>query len=133
VSYVPAVALSGRAEKKGFIVLTYAFFTAFPVAVLLGRTFPALAAAFVVGGLREVGEPARKAYIVDAAPEEARGRVVGLYYALRGFSVAGAAAIGGVLWSVRPSLTFLVAAALGLLGTVGAAIFLPRAAAQDRC
>lgn len=133
VSYVPAVALSGRAEKKSFIVLTYAFFTAFPLAVLLGRTFPALAAAFVVGGLREIGEPARKAYIVDAAPEAARGRVVGLYYALRGFSVAGAAAIGGVLWSVRPSLTFLAAAALGVLGTVGAAIFLPRAAAQDHC
>jgi len=133
VSYVPAVALSGRAEKKSFIVLTYVFFTAFPLAVLLGRSFPALAVAFVVGGLREIGEPARKAYIVDAAPEEARGRVVGLYYAFRGFSVAGAAAIGGVLWSVRPELTFLVAACLGVLGTLGAAIFLPRAAAQDRC
>ncbi len=133
VSYAPAVALASRAEKKSFIVLTYVFFTAFPLAVYLGRSFPALAAAFVIGGLREVGEPARKAFIVDASPEEARGRVVGLYYALRGFSVAGAAAIGGVLWSVRPALTFLVAAILGGLGTLGAALFLPRAAPDERC
>jgi MFS family permease len=133
VSYAPAVALASRAEKKSFIVLTYVFFTAFPLAVLLGRSFSALAAAFVVGGLREVGEPARKAFIVDASPPEARGRVVGLYYALRGFSVAGAAAIGGLLWSVRPALTFLVATSLGVLGTLGAALFLPRAAALKRC
>lgn len=133
VSYAPAVALAGRAEKKSFIILTYVFFTAFPLAVLLSRTFGALALAFAIGGLREIGEPARKAFIVDAAPEEARGRVVGLYYALRGFSVAGAAAVGGVLWSVRPSLTFLVAAVLGALGTLGAALFLPRAAPPERC
>ena len=132
LSYAPAVALAARTEKKSFIVLTYAFFTLFPLAVLLARSFPALAAAFVVGGLREIGEPARKAYIVAAAPEEARGRVVGLYYAIRGFSVAGAAALGGVLWSVRPSLTFLAAALLGGLGTLGTAIFLPRAAPEER-
>jgi MFS family permease len=133
VSYAPAVALAGRAEKKGFIVLTYAFFTAFPLAVLFSRSFGALAVAFAIGGLREIGEPSRKAFIVDAAPAEARGRVVGLYYALRGFSVAGAAVVGGVLWSIRPELTFLVAALLGALGTIGAALFLPRAAAPDRC
>ena len=133
VSYAPALALAGRAEKKSFIVLTYLFFTAFPLAVFLGRTFPALAAAFVVGGLREIGEPARKAYIVDAAPEEVRGRVVGLYYSIRGFSVAGAAGIGGLLWSVRPALTFLVAALLGGLGTLGAALFLPRRPSSDDC
>jgi MFS family permease len=133
VSYAPAVALAGGAEKKSFIVLTYVFFTAYPLAVFLSRSFPALAAAFVVGGLREIGEPARKAYIVDAAPEEARGRVVGLYYAFRGFSVAGAAAVGGLLWSVHPALTFLVAALLGALGTLGAALFLPATAPADRC
>jgi MFS family permease len=133
VSYAPAVALAGRAEKKSFIVLTYAFFTAFPLAVLLSRSFGALAVAFAIGGLREIGEPARKAFIVDASPAASRGRVVGLYYALRGFSVAGAAAVGGLLWSIQPELTFLVATALGLLGTIGAALFLPvaRAAAKD--
>jgi MFS family permease len=125
VSYVPAAFLAERAEKKGFILLTYAFFTLYPLAVLFSRTFLQLAGAFAVGGLREIGEPARKAFIVDASDPGKRGRTVGLYYAIRGFSVAGAAAVGGWLWTVRPSLTFLAAAALGVAGTAACAIFLP--------
>ena len=124
VSYFPAAALAERAEKKTFVVLTYVFFSLFPLAVVFSRSFGALAAAFVVGGLREIGEPARKALIVDLSDPGARGRTVGLYYAIRGFSVAGAAAIGGALWTVRPALTFIVAAALGLFGTAWAAVFL---------
>jgi MFS family permease len=125
LSYLPAAALAERAHKKGFIVLTYVFFTLFPLAVLLAHSFAALAAAFAIGGLREIGEPARKAFIVDCAEPSARGRTVGTYYAIRGFSVAGAAAVGGVLWSLRPELTFLVAALLGAAGTVACAVALP--------
>jgi MFS family permease len=125
LSYVPAAALAERAEKKRFVVLTYLFFTLFPVAVLLSRSFVPLVLAYVVGGLREIGEPARKALIVDLADPLCRGRTVGLYYSIRGFAVAGAAAIGGALWTVRPELTFEVAAVLGMLGTLFAAAFLP--------
>ena len=124
VSYFPAAALAGRAEKKSFVVLTYVFFSLFPLAVVLSHSFVALAAAFVLGGLREIGEPARKALIVDLSDPGARGRTVGLYYTIRGFSVAGAAAVGGALWTVRPALTFVVATALGLFGTAWAARYL---------
>jgi len=123
-SYLPAAALAGKAEKKPFVLATYVFFSLFPLAVVFSRSFPALLAAYVVGGLREVGEPARKALIVDLSDPAARGRAVGLYYAIRGFAVAGAAAIGGALWTVRPSLTFLVASGLGFLGTAWTALFL---------
>jgi Na+/melibiose symporter-like transporter len=132
LSYVPAVALAARAEKKWFIVLTYAFFTLFPLAVLASRSFGSLAAAFVIGGLREIGEPARKAFIVDSSRPEARGRAAGLYYSVRGFAVAGAAGIGGLLWTIRPSLTFLVAAVLGAAGTLSCALFLPSARESRR-
>ena len=124
-SYVPAATLAGRAEKKPFVLMTYVFFTAFPLAVLASASFAHLLAAYAIGGLREIGEPARKALIVDLADPAARGRTVGLYYGIRGFAVAGAAAVGGLLWTIRPSLTFLAAAALGAAGTVWAAIFLP--------
>ncbi len=124
-SYVPAATLAGRAEKKPFVLLTYVFFTAFPLAVLASTSFAHLVAAFAIGGLREIGEPARKALIVDHADPAARGRTVGLYYGIRGFAVAGAAAVGGLLWTIRPSLTFLAAAALGAAGTLWAALFLP--------
>ena len=124
-SYLPGAALSGRTEKKPFVLLTYGFFTLFPLAVVASRSFGHLLIAYAIGGLREIGEPARKALIVDFADPGARGRTVGLYYAIRGFSVAGAAAIGGVLWTFRPEWTFLTAAALGLAGTLWAAVFLP--------
>ncbi len=126
-SYIPAAALAGRAEKKPFVLMTYVFFTLYPLAVLASRSFGLLLVAYAIGGLREIGEPARKALILDLADPEARGRTVGLYYAARGFAVAGAAAIGGALWTIRPSLTFLAAAALGVAGTLWAAWKLPSA------
>jgi hypothetical protein len=61
---------------------------------------------------------------VDLSDPNARGRTVGLYYAIRGFAVAGAAAVGGALWTVRPQLTFFVASALGFAGTAWTALFL---------
>ena len=128
VSYLPALALAERAEKKPFVVLTYVFFTLFPVAVVLSRSFTHLLFAYAIGGLREVGEPARKALIVDLAEPRLRGRSVGLYYGIRGFAVAGAAAIGGALWTIDPALTFIVAAGLGTFGTLWAAAFLPSGA-----
>lgn len=127
LSYAPAAALAERSGKKSFVVLTFAFFTLFPLAVVLSRTFLSLLGAFVVGGLREIGEPARKALIVDLAAPAARGRTVGFYYSVRGFTVAGAAGIGGALWTIRPELTFLAAAFLGAAGTVWAAWHLPPA------
>jgi MFS family permease len=130
-SYLPAAVLAGRTEKKPFVVLTYAFFTIYPLAVLASRSFLHLAAASVVGGLREIGEPARKALIVDLSDPRARGRTVGTYYAIRGFTVAGAAAIGGGLWTIRPAWTFLAAGALGVAGTAWAAAFLPSAASRE--
>jgi MFS family permease len=130
-SYVPAAALAGRTEKKPFVVLTYVFFTAYPLTLLAARSFAGLAAAAAIGGLREIGEPARKALIVDLADPAARGRTVGIYYAWRGFTVAGASAIGGALWTIRPAWTFLAAAALGAVGTLWAAFFLPGTAEKE--
>ena len=130
LSYFPAAALSEHVEKKPFVIATFLFFTLFPIAVVFSKSFTHLLGAYVIGGLREVGEPARKALILDLAGPAARGRTVGLYYAIRGFAVAGAAAVGGALWTIRPSLTFHVAALLGLAGTAWAAIGLPARAGE---
>ena len=107
------------------MLLTYVFFTLYPLAVVASGSFAQLLGASVIGGLREIGEPSRKALIVDLSDPLARGRTVGLYYTLRGFAVAGAAAVGGALWTIRPPLTFWAAGALGVVGTLWAARFLP--------
>jgi MFS family permease len=131
LSYVPAAALAGRLEKRPFVIATFLFFTLFPIAVALSRTFPQLLGAYAIGGLREIGEPARKALIVDFAALGASGKTVGLYYAIRGFTVAGAAAMGGALWTIRPALTFFAAAVLGVCGTLWAALTLPKQPLQS--
>jgi hypothetical protein len=74
--------------------------------------------AFVVAGLRELGEPARKAMIVDAAPEEARAQTVGAYYLARSVLILPAGVIGGLLWARQVQEPFWLAAAIGAVGVV---------------
>jgi MFS family permease len=117
VCYLPAAQLAASIGRTPLIVATFAAFAAFPLAVAAASSFSGLVAAFVVGGLRELGEPARKALIVDLAHPEARARSVGLYYLIRGLAITPAATVGGLLWQRSHALPFLVAGAVGLLGT----------------
>jgi MFS family permease len=115
--YIPAARLADRVGRKPLVVATFLAFSLFPVAVILAHGFATLLLAFVVGGLREIGEPARKALIVDLAQPHLRARSVGLYYLLRSLAITPAALVGGLLWTVAPALPFLLAGAIGLLGT----------------
>jgi hypothetical protein len=72
----------------------------------------------VIGGLREIGEPSRKALIVDLAEPHLRARSVGLYYLVRSLSITPAAFVGGVLWKLAPEVPFITAGVIGLVGTI---------------
>ncbi|HEV8580189.1 MAG TPA: MFS transporter [Thermoanaerobaculia bacterium] len=114
--YIPIARLSDRLNRKPFVLLTFAFFALFPLALATAHGTAWLTAAFVVAGLRETGEPARKALIVDLAAAGARGRAVGLYYLLRGLAVFPAPLMGGWLWTLDRRLPFYVAFAVGVAG-----------------
>ncbi|MDQ3667772.1 MAG: MFS transporter [Acidobacteriota bacterium] len=116
--YVPAGKIAGRVGRKPFVVMTFVCFALFPLAVVAAQSFALLIVAFVIGGLREIGEPARKAMIVDFAREDMRARSIGLYYLVRGLSITPAAVIGGFLWKITPEVPFMIATAIGLLGTL---------------
>ncbi len=116
--YVPAGKVADRVGRKPFVILTFVCFALFPLAVVAARSFALLIVAFVIGGLREIGEPARKAMIVDFAREDMRARSVGLYYLIRGLAITPAAVIGGFLWKITPEVPFVLAAGIGLLGTL---------------
>jgi MFS family permease len=118
LSYLPGARVADRVGRKPFVVATFVAFAAFPVGVVLARDFAGLIAAFVIGGLREIGEPARKAMIVDLVRPSLRGRSIGLYYLVRSVTIAPAAFVGGVLWNVAPALPFWMAGAIGLVGVV---------------
>jgi hypothetical protein len=116
--YVPGAKLAEQLGRKPCVILTFVCFALYPVAVVLATSFSGLAAAFAIGGLREIGEPSRKAMIVDCAPDTLRARTVGLYYLARSLSITPAAAIGGLLWKVRPQVPFLAAGIIGMAGTL---------------
>jgi len=115
--YIPAGKIADRVGRKPFVIATFLSFALFPLAVIAGSSFGMLVLAFIVGGLREIGEPARKAMIVDFAQENLRARSVGLYYLVRSLSITPAAAVGGLLWSITPQVPFIVAGIIGLIGT----------------
>ena len=117
-SYFPAAWLAHRVGRKPFVIATFTCFALFPVAIAVATGFSSLVIAFVIGGLREIGEPSRKAMIVDSAEPALRARTVGLYYLVRSVAIAPASMIGAGLWSITPSTPFLVAGAIGILGTI---------------
>jgi len=116
--YIPAAKIAEKTGKKPFVIATFVAFAFFPLAVVWSTSFSWLLAAFVVGGIREIGEPARKALIIDLAEPSVRARVVGLYYLGRSVAIAPAAFIGGLLWKISPVIPFYVAAGIGLIGVV---------------
>ena len=116
--YIPSARMAARLGRKPFVIATFLCFAFFPVAVVLAPTFHWLLCAFIIGGLREIGEPSRKAMIVDLSQNNLRARTVGLYYLVRSLSITPASAIGGLLWKIRPQVPFIVAGAFGILGTI---------------
>ena len=77
-----------------------------------------LAVAFAVRGLKEFGEPARKALIIAQAVPEVRARTYGAYYLIRDCVVTTGSFLGAWLWSLSPQVNFIGAAVCGALGTV---------------
>ncbi|MGH9870963.1 MAG: MFS transporter [Pyrinomonadaceae bacterium] len=116
--YIPAGKIADRIGRKPFVIVTFFSFALFPLAVMVAPNFGFLILAFVIGGLREIGEPSRKAMIVDSARDDLRARSVGLYYLIRSLSITPAAAIGGLLWKISPQVPFIVAGVIGLIGTI---------------
>jgi hypothetical protein len=89
----------------------------------------ALLVCFALMGLREIGEPPRKALIVDLARANRKSVDVGAYYFVRGFSVFPASFVGALLWRIDPRLTFSVAGAVALLGAAAFYVLVQRAPA----
>jgi len=127
LTYIPVGKMVDRASSpKPFIALTFFLFALFPInLVVLPRLLPslgvplimALSLVFVLNGLREIGEPARKSLIVAGFPAEIRARGVGLYWGLRSLAFCPAPLLSYFLWSsLGPEATFLIGGILGMLG-----------------
>jgi len=116
--YIPSAKIADRIGRKPFVITTFLCFALFPLAIALAFNFVTLLLAFIVGGLREIGEPSRKAMIVDFAEPHLRARSVGLYYLIRSLSITPAAFVGGLLWKFAPQTPFVTASIIGIIGTI---------------
>lgn len=121
--YVPVAWLADRSAKKPFVVITFFNFAMFPLILLFSHSFAMMAVAFIIRGLKEFGEPTRKALIMDLAPEDQKAGMFGLYYLVRDVIVSIAAFGGAFLWMVSPAANLLAACACGLAGTLYFAMY----------
>jgi MFS family permease len=124
--YVPVGHWASRTgtAKKPFIGLTFVFFALFPLALvtLAGRWgIAGLVTAFVISGLREFGEPARKAMITELVPADFRTQAIGIYWSIRSAGIMPASLVGGLIWYFQGPEAMLWSA--GGLGLVGAGFF----------
>jgi MFS family permease len=140
VLYVVGVLMRSKAEAGALIAVTSvtALVTYVPIGKLVDRArspkpfiglpkilpsagvpvLGALVVVFVLNGLRELGEPARKALIAGGFAPEVRARSVGLYWGLRSFAFFPAPVVSYLLWSrLGPEATFLAGGGIGLVGT----------------
>jgi MFS family permease len=115
--YIPVAHLADKYGRRPFVLVTFVFFTLFPVTLLWAHNFAWLALAFVVRGLKEFGEPARKALIIGEAAPELRARTYGAYYLIRDCTVTSGSFLGAWLWYISPQANFIGAAICGALGT----------------
>ncbi len=116
--YIPVAHLADKHGQRPFVLATFVFFTLFPVSLLFAHNFIWLAIAFVIRGLKEFGEPARKALIIAQASPELRARTYGAYYLIRDCIVTGGSFLGAGLWSISPQANFIGAAVCGVLGAL---------------
>jgi len=114
--YIPVAYLADRSTKKPFVVTTFVFFTIFPLVLLVAQSFWVMVIAFVIRGLKEFGEPTRKALIMDLAPEGRKAATFGLYYLIRDIIVSIAAFGGALLWDA--STAELIIDTIGIGGTL---------------
>jgi len=121
--YIPVAHLADKGTKKRFVMITFVFFTFFPLALIFCQSFAWLVPAFVLRGLKEFGEPTRKALILDLAPENCKAGMYGLYYLIRDVCVSVAAFGGAFLWQISPTTNFMVAFLFGVVGTIGFALY----------
>jgi MFS family permease len=115
---IPASHYADQYRREPFVIVTFIMFTLFPISLLMSRSFSALVIAFVIRGLKEFGDPSRKALIIGYSEPERRGQMIGAYYLFRDLVVSTGAILGAYLWKLGPALNFLGAAAIGAAGTI---------------
>ena len=124
ITYIPIGKATEKGNLKPYIGLTFIFFAIFPLGFLLAgitKSTIVLVMAFILYGLREIGEPARKRMITSLMPEAIRAKGIGLYWGIRSFAFCSSSIVGALIWMKWGPEVLLVAASI--IGFIGAGVF----------
>lgn len=122
-SYVLIGFLGDRFKKKNFVMSTFILYALFPLTLMISKNFALLIPAFIIRGFKEFGEPARKAQIMDFAPEGKKSLYFGAFYFYRDVIVTFGVILGGLLWMIKPEFNLLTASFFGLASCLVYGIF----------
>lgn len=115
---IPASHFADKYGREPFILMTFVFFTLFPIVLWLSGSFAMLVFAFAIRGLKEFGDTSRKALIIGYCEPRRRGQMIGAYYLSRDLLVSAGAIVGAYLWKLGPATNFIGAALFGVSGTL---------------
>jgi len=116
--YIPVALLSEKVRSKTIVSITFFFFAIFPLVLSISNSIWILYLAFVIRGLKEFGEPTRKALIVKLSDPDIKASAYGTYYLIRDVLVSIAALFSASLWNISPYMNFGIASLFGFIGLI---------------
>jgi len=114
--YIPVALLSEKVRSKTIVSITFFFFAIFPLVLSISNSIWILYLAFIIRGLKEFGEPTRKALIVKLSDPDIKASAYGTYYLMRDVIVSIAALFSASLWNISPYMNFGIASMFGFIG-----------------
>lgn len=116
--YIPVALLSEKVRSKTIVSITFFFFAIFPLVLSISNSIWILYLAFIIRGLKEFGEPTRKALIVKLSNPDIKASAYGTYYLIRDVIVSIAALFSASLWNISPYMNFGIASLFGFIGLI---------------
>ena len=116
--YIPVALLSEKVRSKTIVSITFFFFAIFPLVLSISNSIWILYLAFIIRGLKEFGEPTRKALIVKLSDPDIKASAYGTYYLIRDVIVSIAALFSASLWNISPYMNFGIASLFGFIGLI---------------
>ncbi len=114
--YIPVALLSEKVRSKTIVSITFFFFAIFPLVLSFSNSVYLLIIAFIIRGLKEFGEPTRKALIVRLSDPDIKASAYGTYYLMRDVIVSIAALFSATLWNISAQTNFYIASLFGFIG-----------------
>jgi MFS family permease len=133
LSAYPVGRLSDRIGRRGLLMVGFGVLILADLVLAAAPGVPVVMIGVVLWGLHMgMTEGLFAAFIADAAPSRLRGSAFGIFYFVSGVALLFASVIAGEVWDrIGAPATFMVGAALTIIGLIGAARWVPRTPAGE--